>query len=286
MQEYLNANYYANQIRMRRSSYKGTFIIVEGRYDKLVYTNIFNIQEEYFTITLGKEKALETINILNQDNFKGVLAIVDADFSKLDENYQPLTNVLLTDDHDLEIMMIKSPAFDKLMKERGSEDKINEFNESIRNYLLKSGKKLGYLRWVSLKNNLGFKFEELNYSKFINKESLLIDGIIKLIKTVKDNSQKANLDENGIKQSIEELENQNHDPWQICCGHDLICILSIGLCKKWGSWNTNEVKSETLERELRLAYEKEYFTKTELYQLLQDWEKNNSPYKILHDRIV
>lgn len=282
MQEYLNANFYANQIRMQRSSYEGTVLIVEGRYDKLVYGNIFNIKEQYFTVTFGKEKALETIKILNQDNYKGVLAIVDADFSKLEENYELLPNVLLTDDHDLEIMMIKSPAFDKLMKERGSEQKIKKFiNQDIRNDLLQSGKKLGYLRWISLKNNLGLKFEDLNYSKFLKKETLLIDNIKELIKTVKNNSQKSHLDENDIKQNIEDLEKQNYDLLQICCGHDLICILSIGLCKRWGSWNTNEVKPETLERELRLAYEKEFFTSTELYQLIQDWENNNNPYKIL-----
>ncbi|ACK64718.1 conserved hypothetical protein [Rippkaea orientalis PCC 8801] len=282
MQEYLNANFFANQIRMRRSSYEGTFIIVEGRYDRLVYGNIFNEEKCDFTVSYGKEKAIDIIKILNKDNLDGVLAIVDADFSRLEENHESLLNVLLTDEHDLETMMIKSPAFDKLMKERGGEQKIQKFTQDIRNHLLKTGKNIGYLRWISLQNNLALKFEGLNYSKFVNNETLLIDDIIKFIKTVKDHSQKPNLDEINIKQKIEKLENNNHDLWQICCGHDLICILSIGLCKKWGSWDTNKVKPEDLERELRLAYEKDFFTTTELYQLIQHWENNNSPYKILY----
>ncbi|MEQ8536026.1 MAG: hypothetical protein RIB93_00960 [Coleofasciculus sp. D1-CHI-01] len=49
----------------------------------------------------------------------------------------------------------------------------------------------------------------------------------------------------------------------------------------WGSWNTNEVKPDTLERELRLAYEESYFRSTQLYQSIQQWEVKNKPYQLL-----
>ena len=77
MKEYINPHILANRIRLQRDDYQGTVILVEGRYDKLVYGNIFNIQEEYFHVSEGKENAIETIKILNQGNVKGILAIVD-----------------------------------------------------------------------------------------------------------------------------------------------------------------------------------------------------------------
>ncbi|WP_044205588.1 DUF4435 domain-containing protein [Coleofasciculus chthonoplastes] len=265
---------------MRRSSHKGSFLIVEGRSDKLVYERFIDDRKCEFSIASGKENAVSAIRILEQDNFAGVLAIVDADFCRLEGSLPSSSNLLLTDEHDLEMMLIKSLALDKLLSERGSEYKINKFGQDIRLTLLERGTRIGYLRWVSWKANISLKFEGLSFSKFIDKSTLVIDTG-QLIKTVKDNSRKSGLKEQDIQKSIETLEKTAPDSWQLCCGHDIICILSIGLSKVWGSWNTNEVKPDTLERELRLAYEDSYFHSTQLYQLIQQWEINNKPYQVL-----
>ena len=281
--ENLGINTIANSILMRRSSgsFEGTFVIVEGRSDKLVYEELFDEVNYTFIVSEGKEKAIEIIEILDKANdFRGALAIIDADFSKLEGQATSSLNIILTDEHDLETMLIKSPAFDKLIKELGSENKIRQFNQDIREFLISEGKKLGCLRWLSLKENLCLKFEDLSFNKFIDKESLKIDSE-KLVTTVKNHSQKLGLPESDILNSLEGLRDNAHDPWQVCCGHDLICIISIGLTKAWGTKKQDEVKPELLERELRLAYEKSYFLNTQLYLLLQEWEENNIPYKIL-----
>ncbi|MEQ8462126.1 DUF4435 domain-containing protein [Coleofasciculus sp. E1-EBD-02] len=280
MREFITPDRIANQIRMRRSSHEGSFLIVEGRNDKLVYERFIDRTNCEFSIASGKENAVAAIRILEQDNFAGVLAIVDADFCRLEGTLPSSSNLLLTDEHDLEMMLFKSSASDKILSERGSEDKINKFGQDIRLTLLESGKRIGYLRWLSLKDNLFLKFEELSFSKFIDKATLVIDTG-KLVKAVKDHSQKLALREQDIQKSIETLEKTAHDPWQLCCGHDIICILSIGLSKVWGSWKTNEIRPDILERELRLAYEDSYFRSTQLYQLIQQWEINNKPYQVL-----
>ncbi|MFM6158768.1 MAG: hypothetical protein ACKPE3_38255, partial [Sphaerospermopsis kisseleviana] len=131
-----------------------------------------------------------------------------------------------------------------------------------------------------LKFNLSLKFENLTYSKFLDQKTLKVD-ITKLIKAVKDHSQKPALIEKDIQEKLENLQDNDHDPHQVCCGHDLICILSIGLCKIWGTWNSNDVKPEVLEKILRLAYEESYFRNTQLYKLIQVWEQNNQPYQVL-----
>ncbi|MDB9417470.1 hypothetical protein PN487_12915 [Microcystis aeruginosa CS-556/03] len=78
-------------------------------------------------------------------------------------------------------MLIKSAAFDKLLKERGSEEKIAAFSKDIRETLLKLGQEIGKLRLLSLRNKLDLKFEGLKFGKFIDKEKLSID-IDKLIR--------------------------------------------------------------------------------------------------------
>lgn len=44
MREFITKNRIANQIRMRRSSHKGSFLIVEGRNDKLVIERKFVLE--------------------------------------------------------------------------------------------------------------------------------------------------------------------------------------------------------------------------------------------------
>jgi hypothetical protein len=280
MREFIqqNPNRWADQIRLRRDAFKGVFIIVEGHSDKLVYSNFVNTETCQFTITDGKEQALNTIKILDNSQFTGVFAIVDADFDHLENNLPKSPNVLLTDDHDLEMMMLKTPALDKVIKERGSEEKIKETN--IKEILLKIGQEIGYLRWISQKNNLFLRFEGLDFGKFIKKDTLEID-YSDLIKTIKDHSQKQSLVNQEIQEKIEMLRNDEHNPWQVCCGHDIMQILSLALCKFWGSWNSSQVKLEILERELRLAYETFYFYQTQLCISIQNWQNTNFPYQIL-----
>jgi hypothetical protein len=219
------------------------------------------------------------MKILDNDKFTGVLAVVDADFDRLENNFPESPNILLTDDHDLEMMMLKTNALDKLINERGSEAKIK--NKNIREILLKIGQEIGYLRWISQKNNLSLRFEGLDFGKFIKKDKLEID-YSDLIKTIKDHSQKQSLVNQEIEEKIEILRNKEHDPSQVCCGHDIMQILSLALCKAWGTCKPTDVKAENLERDLRLAYEKSYFYQTQLYFLIQNWQNTNVPYQVLN----
>jgi hypothetical protein len=65
------------------------FLVVEGYTDKLVYGNFVNPKTCEFVISDGKEQALNTIKILDNDKFTGVLAVVDADFDRLENNLRP-----------------------------------------------------------------------------------------------------------------------------------------------------------------------------------------------------
>ena len=280
MREQITPDRIANSIRLLRSDHEGVFLIVEGHSDKLIYERLVNKQEVRVTIASGKNNAIKALSILEkEDNFRRVVAVIDADFSRIEQQIPHSNNLFLTDEHDLEMMLIKSAAFDKLLKERGSEEKIKAFTEDIRETLLKLGQEIGKLRWLSLRNKLDLKFEGLNFKNFIDKENLSIN-IDELIRSIKNKSQKPSLDEQQIKQDLSVISDENHDPWQLCCGHDFIDILAIALCKVLGTWNANDVKTEVLERELRLAYELSYFYQTQIYQLMVNWQSNHHPDQI------
>jgi len=279
MREQITPDRIANSIRLLRSAHEGVFLIVEGHSDKLIYERLVNKQEVRVTIASGKNNAIKALSILEKENFRRVVAVIDADFSRIEQQIPDSNNLFLTDEHDLEMMLIKSAAFDKLLKERGSEEKIAAFPKDIRETLLKLGQEIGKLRLLSLRNKLDLKFEGLKFGKFIDKEKLSIN-IDELIRSIKNHSQKLSLDEQQIKQDLSVISDENHDPWQLCCGHDFIGILAIALCKVLGTWNANDVKTEVLERELRLAYELSYFYQTQIYQLMVNWQSNHHPDQI------
>ena len=70
-------------------------------------------------------------------------------------------------------------------------------------------------------------------------------------------------------------------PWHVCCGHDLVHILAVGLQKAIGTHSAQTASAELVEKWLRLAYEYAHFRKTQLYSSIQQWEKANQPFVVL-----
>lgn len=280
MREYITPDRIANDIRMLRTQHTGSFLIAEGDTDARVWKNLMDSTKCRVVIAHNKNNAIAVLNILEQANVAGVVAVVDADFDILEETVPLSPNLLLTDTHDLETMLLKSPALEKVVTEHGSAEKIESFAQDIRQTLLQSAKIIGYLRWASLKFNYCLKFEGLKFKKFVDDRTLILDES-KLIKIVKDNSEKAGLDEQEIRANMDSLKTDTQDMWHVCCGHDMISILSIALCKALGSFNSQKADPKVLESYLRVAYESAHFRETKLYIAIQTWEQTNKPFEVL-----
>lgn len=282
MKEYRDKDTITSEIKMLRANgFSGVFIIVEGSTDSRFFEQF--IDDTSCEIIPAesddsKKDAIGVLKILNNESFIGVIAVVDLDFDKLRGIIEIINNLFYTETHDIDTMLLKSYALDKLLIQYGSKNKISKQGD-IRNILIKNGLPIGYLRWISIKNNLSLDFNGLTFSKFIDKKTLDINNK-KLIEVVINNSQKHNLLVDEISKLIEGLKNLDHDPWQVCCGHDLACILALGLQSLFGTKNSNEVLPENIEKSLRLAYEFSFFKSTILYNDIINWELFNNPYRI------
>jgi hypothetical protein len=91
------------------------------------------------------------------------------------------------------------------------------------------------------------------------------------------------LKDEDLQQRLISQKNNRYDPWQVCCGHDLVEILSLGLRRAIGSNKAADVAPNSLERCLRLAYEEVYFARTQLYVEIRVWESHNQPFKVLRN---
>lgn len=281
MLKYITPDTIANEIRLSRSQYgTRTFLVIEGEItDKRFYENLIDTDLCEVVPAYNKESALSVLKILGQGNVTGVIGILDADFWRLDGKNSPSPNTFITDTHDLETMLLKSPALDKLLNELGSTSKINKHGRDIRLALLDIGRPIGYLRWISIRKGLSLKFEGVKFTRFMDMRTLALDTLLMITK-VKIISGKHDLRERELLDEINRIADKSHDPWDLCCGHDLVCILSIGLRKIWGTNNSTAVKAEKLEQILRIAYEASYFISTQLYASLRAWQDSNKPYCI------
>ena len=273
----------ANSIRMKRSHYAlSTFALVEGVDDFTFYDRNTHCR---CVIAHGRPNVLAGIAILNQDSFKGAIGIVDADFSVLEGEPSPAPNVIVSDAHDLELMLVSSAALEHVLRERGSPALVEGFEKArgnVREALIALAKPLGYLRWASLRHSWSLRFDGLDFTSFIGEKALTLD-VEAMVATVRNLQGGAALPpptETEMLQRMAELEGKgSHDPWHVCCGHDYVEILSIGLRRVLGGNGAAEVKPSRIERELRLAYERSYFQSTKAFVQMHEWEQANPPFR-------
>ena len=261
----------ANEIRMIRSQYAGSFLVVEGSDDRHFMEHFICSDCCEIVVAQGKQKVCDVIRILENDCFPGCLGLVDADLDRIEGSLDRGPNILMYECHDLETMLIFSPALDRILREFGSQKKLGKLGERVLDSLLARALPVGYLRWYSQRERLDLKFEDLNYSKWIQRTSLVFD-IGNLIKEVKNTSQRHDLPSSLLRETMQELAEAKNDTCEICNGTDLIEILSMGLRGKFGNNNANDVKVSILKRSLRLAYSEREFLLSRLGQSIRTWE--------------
>jgi len=220
MRECLAEYEVANNIRMLRTQYKGSFLIVEGDTDGRIYKRFLDEDKCQIIVTFNKDNATKALSLLEKDSFAGVLAIVDADFDMLEGKFPASENLLFTDGHDLEAIMIQSPALEKVLAEFGSESKIASFEKktgkTVRLILAECGMPVGYLLWISLREKLSLRFEGLSFDRFIDKETLVVDTnkLVRLVQSRSsqpdsDRSQRSRLSDGEIHSKMKELKHDS-----------------------------------------------------------------------------
>lgn len=257
-------------------------MIVEGDTDLRVYKQ-FVIETQCNLIPVyGKPNVIGTLAILEKENLKGILAIVDADFWNLEGTQAISECIFQTDTHDLETMILASGTLDRVLDEYGSDSKIKKLGVPIINKLLECATPIGCLRWISCptQDNLCLRFKGLSFEKFIDEKSLIVN-INALITEVKQNSNNKTLDEKIIENKINILLQEGHDSWQICSGKDIIKILVIGLKNIFGKMKAKALTPELLDGALRLSYKYSEFRSTILCNSIKIWENKNPPFKVL-----
>lgn len=277
-----NPSVIANLIRLTRQQFKGTILAVEGSTDSRLFQNLVDLKECLVLHCDGKNNVLDVVKELEGSNFEGILGIIDADFWRIMGKSSPSQNIILTDTHDLDSMLVFSTALDKVLSELIHSDKLRTLKVPIIDGVKCGAYPIGLLRLLSEQNNGRFQlnFKDMDYSFFLNKSDLSTD-INLLLKNLKLVSQRPEFDKDDLIKQLDELLVQNHDVLQVCTGDDLMEIITFGLRYIFGNRRTCYLTRDLLNKDLRIAYNNEYFKYTCLHHMIERWETLNTNYKVL-----
>lgn len=273
----------SGEIRLLRAMHKGSFLIVEGSSDSKLLKKFIDGNLCHLVVALGYDNAVGTIAILESQPFPGALCLVDADFSRILGEDRSADNVIVTDAHDLEAVMIRSAALTKLLVEKGSQDKIAAFEgargATLQPILLAEASKMGALRLCSREHEWKLDFRNVDFG-FVDKSTLKLD-LTELVRKILARSLKDELGQVHVYESVNSKLAAGHNQWDLCNGHDMTAILAKGLRKPLGSVDGNEAKPEKVSSWLRLAFDLQDFQETSIHADIVDWEGRNGPYKVL-----
>ena len=267
----------ANSIRMKRSHHPGCFLIVEGRDDRLFFEQFVDCAVQ---VADGKSNVVEVIDILDADSFPGAVGVIDADLDHVEGYSWQSRNLVVLDTYDLEALLIKSRALERVLVELGSSEKIA--NRHPLDELIDAAVPIGCLRLHSRRSELTLKFDGMRYAKFVDGDSLQTD-VRKLVREVKNRSQRSDLAYDDTVQEILSIRSTVNDPWLVCCGTDMVEILSIGLRRALGTNNAGAVSPDELRRCLRLAYQWQELTDSQLGRDLREWSERNPGFRVLKE---
>src|SRR5262245_43420485 len=145
---------------MERAQFRGAFILVEGRDDRLFLERHVSTGTCRIKATIGKENVTAALHILPNTGFSGSVGCVDRDNNIVRTAQVATPNLVHTDGRDLECMLLDSPALPRVLAQLGSPEKLREIPDPI-GLLRASTLPLGWLRYISEDRRLGLDFKDL-----------------------------------------------------------------------------------------------------------------------------
>jgi hypothetical protein len=257
-----------NDIRLSLNSEMGSkivWILVEGEDDCKIYPKFFDQNKARVEfVNGGKIQLTKALDELAKE-IEQVIGIQDADFLHLEKNCPDVKNLFYTDYHDIEITMLQ---FEGVLSNLFTEYRMYDKTETIWNNVIQESSFVAYIRWYNEKKQCKINFSGIGYGNLIS----LTDSKI----TLKNqellnelNKRSNNKTEVLTSENIDCFINTNktNDFLNLCNGHDVTALLSLVI--------GGQVSYTEFCRHLRLSFNSNEFSKTNLYSKIYEWQKKH-----------
>ena len=277
-----------NQIKLERSVHKGSFFLVEGDTDGRVFRQFIDSAVCSLVVCVNRDNVVRTIERLDAYGFHGAVGVVDSDYCELLEIRRPSPNICCTGANDLECLIIKSGAFDKVLLHYSSAEKIEKIERArglnVRAMIYAQAAHIGAMRLAAKRAGWPVKFSGMTYT-FASNISFEIN-VSAVCQHVLARSQLAALTTERFMSAAQEERKRAPSDLALCNGDDLMRVVARALKKEIGTYNGFERESNELAKALYLAFDLDHFSKTALYRCLRHWEEGNGPFVVFARPLV
>ena len=278
----------AAQVRMERQDKKKknkSFLILEGSDDIKVFRNFVDHGACETVNAFRKQNVIDAVYLLEDDGCNGMCGIVDADFDAILKVSYDSDNIIATDCHDLDVMIFMSHAFEKYINMVSNDGDVDAFEKrlgvTIRESVTQASRILGAARLASTEKGLNILFRNIDLSEFLDGDLKMNDGIFRHLI---DRSTNPRCNARQLRIFSDEILGRQIEGSVLCQGHDLAQVLGVALRKAIGNRKVPLTWGSEIEIGLRLSFDWELFIETKLYELMCNWERQNTPWRMLQSR--
>lgn len=246
------------------SAFQGAHFLVEGIGDSQFWKPRLAAKNVSIVICEGKPNLLGVAEAIGPDLENRVVGIFDTDLDILLGKINEFQFLAQTDKNDLELTLLASQAYGRVLHEYADEGRLSRFEQEIGStaleYIERASREFGCLRLLNSRYSHRVDFDKLSPYRFISKESQDLD-FDSLRKTY---SELAAISQHDLESAL--LEHcPAAAPWTYSQGHDALRILAIVLQKSIGRI---QVKEDGIFRAFRLAYSDEMLRQSNMFKSL------------------
>ena len=271
----------AAKVVLRRPVFPGAIMLVEGPSDAEFWTGFAGRGTLHCEPCSGRHTLIqEHTTLYKADRLTGVVSVMDADWDHIDQIQYDLPDLFVTDTRDLESMLLRTPALDKLLDNRADATKLAaleaEEGGEFRELLLARAVEFGRLRLLGHRRPF-FEFFERYVRLNVDNERWRVTTD-KLHQELV--SQGLAADIATLRADLDALPT-NLDPWSLARGHDLMFLLKVALDVRLKRQKPKQASEDALFWELCLALPEGALHPTRLHQSLRAWEARQPQFSFL-----
>jgi hypothetical protein len=271
------------EMRLVRAVFNGSLLLVEGDIDWRVLRLFVDASLCKPVICINKSNVLGAVDLIDRARFRGAVAVVDDDYDHLLGRRVASQNLCYTDANDLEGIIFRSGALEKVLLNYGSEAKIGKLESHaglpLREILYEQAAAVGAMRLAAKRRGWNIRFAGMHYAFSSNGAFVIEAEAVAKHLTARSAGENCESDELLNAARVERAAIGSN--LSLCNGDDLLRVLARAFKKEIGSYNHFEVCQDDLTRVLCVAFDRTSFSATGIHGCLKAWEARNHPFRVL-----
>jgi len=224
----------------------------------------------------GKAGVLAAIASVAQANVPGCVGIVDADFDRIDGTLPSSNDVVVSESHDIECDLARSPALDAVLAEVADEAAIQRLSgtaQTFRDALAERALPFGLLRWTFLARGIPYPgprlgpFVHVERMTWAVREDALRDDAARVL----------GITRTDLDTDLATRRARVADLWHACNGHDVVDLLALAFREPLGKPKAFP-NVEAVSMALRLALDSADREALAIWRELGKWEARRAPF--------